>query len=257
MGIAATLKRLLFPSEHASFDVDLRYVPVVRFLRTRKAAGMILDVGSGAHGLSAYLRAPVVGADVSFESSSYPNLIRVVTNGRLPFRDRTFDAVVTTGTLEHVPRNMRQQFVDELFRVSRRLVVLGFPEGDAAERHDAEMEAFYTGQHGEGHPFFLEHRAYGVPRPGEADEYFLSAANRCGRTLEVRKRPNVNITLRKWFMRMGWNRRELFRKVYAGLSLFAWAEPLFSLGEAYQVIYFVTLRDRPEGSATMKGGTTV
>jgi hypothetical protein len=253
MGMTATLKRLLLPSEYASFDVDLRYVPIVRFLQRRNAAGIILDVGSGPYGLSAYFSVPVIGVDFSFESSGPSHFIPVVANNRLPFRDRTFDAVVSVDALEHVPRSARQRFVDELFRVSRRLVVIGFPEGDEAERHDAEMEAFYARQHTESHRFFVEHRTYGVPRPGEADEYFLSAANHYGRALEVQKCPNVNSTIRKWFMHLGWNRRFLVRGAYAVLSLLAWAEPLFSLGESYRVIYYVTLRDRPEGSETLKG----
>lgn len=45
----------------------------------------------------------------------------------LPFKDDTFDVVVTSDVFEHIPRPLRQRFTENLARVSRGFVLLGAP----------------------------------------------------------------------------------------------------------------------------------
>ena len=45
----------------------------------------------------------------------------------LPFKDNSFDVVVTSDVYEHVPPEIRERFLDNLLRVSRGYVILGAP----------------------------------------------------------------------------------------------------------------------------------
>jgi SAM-dependent methyltransferase len=51
----------------------------------------------------------------------------IADGGALPFPDGSFEAVVSLDTLEHVPTSIRQSFLREARRVSRRAVVLSAP----------------------------------------------------------------------------------------------------------------------------------
>jgi len=53
---------------------------------------------------------------------------RVCGDGcKLPFTDDSFDVAISLDTLEHLPRNLRPAFIEELKRIARRGVVLTCP----------------------------------------------------------------------------------------------------------------------------------
>jgi ubiquinone/menaquinone biosynthesis C-methylase UbiE len=90
----------------------------------------VLDVGVGHSGVFDFwfwesrnlqLKACV---DIYYFRSDIPNSwLKVKADGcALPFRDNSFDVVMSTETLEHVPPERQEQFLDELYRVSSRLV---------------------------------------------------------------------------------------------------------------------------------------
>jgi hypothetical protein len=90
----------------------------------------VLDVGVGHSGVfdfwfwesrSLQLKACV---DIFYFRRDIPNSwLKVKADGcALPFRDNSFDVVMSTETLEHVPPERQGQFLDELYRVARRLV---------------------------------------------------------------------------------------------------------------------------------------
>lgn len=173
----SAVRRTLLVPEPWSLDVDLRYLPVVRFLKENHPTASLLEVGSSSTGITPYVRSIVVGADVAFPGSIAEQLIPVVTRYPLPFRDSSFDVVVSLDTFEHIPREFRQNFITELIRTAKRCVSIGFPEGSAAEEHDAAMEQYFTRQNGAPHPYFVEHREYGVPKEGEFERYVKHSAS--------------------------------------------------------------------------------
>ena len=124
-------------------DPWMRYTLAVSAIRVhlRHRGALVLDVGSGPQGLARFLRRTIVGVDIGFggevEKSTESFLLPVRASAtHLPFRDRSFDAVVSMDMLEHIPRSDRPRAVSELFRVGRSLVVLGFPFGKASQDFD-------------------------------------------------------------------------------------------------------------------------
>jgi len=88
------------------------------------------------------------------------------TGGKvLPFEDESFDVVVSSDTLEHVPPEEREGFISELVRVSRDCVVLAAPFADAdvlvAEQI---LYEFVKNELGYSHKCLKEHLEYGLPR---------------------------------------------------------------------------------------------
>src|SRR5437773_7794299 len=137
------VRRYLAWNRGLLLDPWLRYHPAMSLLRKSRAAGRlrILDVGSGNAGLAHFLQAPVVSVDVQFSKTEFTarGAKRIPVRGSaasLPFRDRSFDAVVCMDTLEHLPRFVRGAAVQEIFRVARNLVVVGAPFGPQSHEFD-------------------------------------------------------------------------------------------------------------------------
>lgn len=231
---------MLLPTDDWNLDIDLRYLPAVRFLQRTIPDPKILEVGSNSIGITPYVSSTVIGTDTVFSGDISRGLLPVVSKGPLPFRDRSFDAVVSMDTLEHVPREFRQGIFEEMFRVARRYVIIGFPEGDAAEEHDHNMERWYVGKYGIAHPYFVEHRTYKLPRENEVQKYLESAARSTKRTYRVQRSRNVNIGLRSFFIKLIWHPKRFVRFWYFVLTMFSRWDGLFTFGTCYRAIYFVS-----------------
>ncbi len=251
--VLQTMKRLVRPGTHWSLDVDLRYLPVVRRLKNARHS-VILEVGSGQTGITPYVGNGVIGCDTTFGGAVDPRLTPVIARAPLPFRDGTFEAVVSLDTLEHVPRDARDAFVRELVRVCKSRLYVGFPEGDGAARHDAIMEEYYRRHQPAVHPYFVEHREYGVPKSGEFTGMLRTAAGELGVHVSVEQQKNVNLTMRAVFMRLIWHRNPVLWRLYFALSAVARWDFLFHFGQCYRMIYAVTIhRPGAEGQADHHG----
>src|SRR6266478_1180513 len=150
------------------FDQYQRYrdvKEVVENLRINSERLRLLDVGGGEAG---YLPAPdffreddVVVADLHpFQSPHY-----VEASGlNLPFADDAFYAAFSCDTLEHIPLKDREQFLTELFRVSRHFVILIAPfRSYLNELAEQLVQAVYTSECGAPNKALLEHAANGLP----------------------------------------------------------------------------------------------
>ena|SRR2546425_3528135 len=89
----------------------------------------------------------------------------VAVKGPLPFRDRSFDAVVCIDTLEHIPARDRAPLVREMLRVSRSQVIVVFPEKQFFLPVLQAIAGFYARTHlGPAmEKSLLEHLHYGLP----------------------------------------------------------------------------------------------
>ena len=105
-------------------------------LRARVVASLIdpqiesvLDVGCGNGFITRRLRAKrVVGLDASEEALTHFEGEAILGSvDRLPFDDRSFDAIVCVEVLEHLNDEMFAKAVRELNRVAKKFLVIGVP----------------------------------------------------------------------------------------------------------------------------------
>jgi SAM-dependent methyltransferase len=170
----------------------VRYSAAMALLDERGwAAGSILDVGCGPHGLSCVRPELLfVGLDVEFGERVSPTMTAIkAPPGRLPFADESFDTVLSLDTLEHIPPPQRALFVAELGRVSAGRVVLACPERrlEAADRLVASM-IVATGL--EAPAWLGEHEEFGLPREDEVVALGAAVAG-----FSARPFPTVNALL--------------------------------------------------------------
>ena len=155
-------------------DTALRYAAVIELMRPLFRPDLqILEVGSGAAGITAFLKFPVVGVDPAFERTEAlgtPYLTRIEGSAdALPFDGQSFDVVLSVEMLEHVPAAARATALREMFRVLRpggRMIVT-FPADATATRLDLALNEAYRRRYGVDHPWVAEHIAEGVPETKE------------------------------------------------------------------------------------------
>lgn len=145
----------------------LRYAPIVTLVK--RQPGTVLEVGSGSYGLAHYLpHRSVIGIDLGYSGARAPNLQRTVGSVMdLPFPDRSFDVVVSSDMLEHVAPTDRSRAILEMKRVSRRLLVLAFPSGRAAEALDRGIAQRLTALRLAVPDWLEEHLLHPYPTPQE------------------------------------------------------------------------------------------
>ncbi len=127
---------IFFPK---GIDEYLRYSKILNELKQIKSNNngyiSILEVGAGGEGVARYLKysgdfekLSIVLTDI--DSNALENIKLgepVIADGcNLPFKDNSFDIVVSVDVLEHIPKEMREKFLKELKRVCRKMILLHF-----------------------------------------------------------------------------------------------------------------------------------
>jgi len=147
------------------FDQYQRYrlvADILEQVRVEEQALDILDVG----GRTALLRRFLPGDEVhlvDMEASPEPGLV-LGDGARLPFKDQSFDAVVTFDTLEHVPPAHRAAFVSECRRVSRNWVVIAGPyDTPGVAQAEEDLKVFLDDKLEIEHRYLNEHNEHGLP----------------------------------------------------------------------------------------------
>jgi predicted SAM-dependent methyltransferase len=172
-----------------------RYFPILRVLKQQLAeTDSLLEIGSGSVGIRKFYRRSFVGCDISFAARPKAPMMPVVASATtLPFGDRSFDAVVASDVLEHVPLVERMVVVREALRVTRKVAVFGFPSGQPAAEYDRKLAEAYDRQQQERPEWLQEHMRY-QPFPTAA----LFEALQPGWT--VTSFDNENVAFHNWVM---------------------------------------------------------
>jgi len=227
----------------SGIDTNIRYMPILRELQRLGTYENLLEVGSGSEGIARYLNHRITGADIEFSEPIHPNLLPVqLTGTTLPFADDSFDVVVSTDMLEHVPPKDRPTAVAELARVCRRSLFLAVPVGKASEAHDKKIDALYLKKNGVRHPFLIEHVQYGLPDADDIKQTILSAFGARGKSAFIRQIKNYNLSVREWEARAWLNPSTVSQRLFSYSRVFSLFDSALSFGECYRVIFFVDLR---------------
>jgi hypothetical protein len=182
-----------------------RYYPILRSLRPEFSEGdSLLEIGSGPVGIGKFHPAPFVGCDINFPWPPKAPMKPVVASAtNLPFSDQSFDAVVASDVLEHVPPDNRMIVIREALRVARKIAIFGFPSGSQAFEFDVKLAKVYD-QSGKDKPEWLEEHMRYQPFPTKQlfdeiqSEWLVSSFE------------NENAVFHNWVMRQEMHRPGLY-----------------------------------------------
>ena len=170
-----------------ALDTWHRYAALMEALKGRLfPEARILEVGPGWFGLEFFLpRASHQGTRlVQVDIRSRPlvrlpqDRTRLIGSGAaLPARDDAFDFVVAMDVFEHVPREARGSFAEEIRRVAGRAAFLHMPlmseDGTyRAASSDKAFQRWFEGRFGRREPNIDEHLAAGHPSLQELRGHF-------------------------------------------------------------------------------------
>jgi len=214
-----------------------RYFPILRVLKQHHLleSGTLLEIGSGSFGIGTFRKVPFTGCDLAFKHQpKWPMTPVIASAADLPFADRSFDVVLASDVLEHVPPNLRKKVICEAARVAGQLVIFGFPCGNIAHDLDKELRQTYLDRNLQVPEWLEEHMEAAFPEPNLFED--LSGWN-------LVQFGNESIRFHRWMMRSEMNRN--FLRVTVRLVRYTpWLlRPLLRLGDgepSYRKIFVLS-----------------
>jgi SAM-dependent methyltransferase len=166
--------------ETLPFDLHERYALAAAVVeRVLPGGAALLDVGGAMGADSGHLawagdffpHRDVTVVDA--RAVDHPRHVVAPLGERLPFPDRAFPVVSSQDVLEHVPPASREAWLEELWRVTDRLLLLGNPFATAGAA-DADRYLFdlIRRRYGYEHRFLREHLDHGLPDLEETRAFF-------------------------------------------------------------------------------------
>ncbi len=147
-----------------SFDQYQRYKMVTDIINDERINNVlnILDIGSGPVDISEFLPDDKI-TRLDTENRSEAGYI-CGSALDLPFRDGSFDVVISCDMFEHIRAEDREAFLNEMDRVSKQMFIIACPfSSSAVEKAEAKVNSFYKDLFGYEHKWLIEHRETGLP----------------------------------------------------------------------------------------------
>ncbi len=158
------------------FNWDTRYANLLNEWREDLETGSVLEVGCGPQGIARYLKNNVTGLELQKIQPAVSNL-QIIEGSitAIPFPDDSFDYVVCSDVLEHLPAETRLTAISEIIRVARKKCFIQGPYGNISFQAE-KMLADTFRRMGMLLPQWLEeHLANGLPKLGETIKGIVDA----------------------------------------------------------------------------------
>lgn len=195
-------------------EVALRYLPIVDELKGLDKNIKILEVGSAGLGIAPYLKREVTGVDVEFRAPFHPLLKRIKASAtKLPFKDGSFEVVISVDMLEHTNKKERQKAIYEMIRVGRRKVIIGVPIGRQAWQQDKMLDEYFQKRFGKRFIFLEEQVSFGLPEKKDISDIIERAGISHQKKLKIKIIGNENLRLREFLMK-GWMSKNFLAEIF-------------------------------------------
>lgn len=172
----------------------IRYYPIIKILQKEKPKS-ILDVGSGSLGLGEFWIKPFTGLDIKFEKETVANMTPVkgsILNSA--FEDSSFNCVIASDVLEHLPYNKRRKAIREILRLTDSMAIIGVPCGRKSLNIDKKLARRYKSKRMPLPNWLKDHLKYQYPILNQ----LVSILDKEGHPYEVIN--NENAKLHYWIM---------------------------------------------------------
>ncbi len=162
--------------EYIAFDQYQRYRTIERLIdvcrqKTPQRIYRILELGSFENKL---LRLFLPNDEITFTDVTLTDKMRAdgefqeADGTDLHFPDGSYDFVVSADVFEHVPKEKRESFLRESYRVAKESVFMCFPIGEKrVEAAEERINAYFRSLSGDDFIWLKEHRENGLPEPDE------------------------------------------------------------------------------------------
>lgn len=143
-------------------DTFIRHLCVRELLRQMNVK-TVIDIG-GEGRLGWFIRNARISTANIHKAEGIDHLLSGKT---MPFSDASFDAAVSVDTLEHLPGEARPHFIEEMIRITGKIMILcaplGTPEHIQYEKHLLENGVIASADA----KYLQEHIINGLPTPEE------------------------------------------------------------------------------------------
>ena len=161
-----------------SFDQFQRYETACRLIQFYKKAGepiCILEVGANEQkNMEKFLPdCNILYTDIALtEAMAQDKAFRAADATNLPFENDSFDFVTGLDVYEHIPKEKREDFWKELYRVAKIGVVAAFPyQADYVAKAEERANSYFKSLSGEDYIWLKEHRENGLPEISDTEQF--------------------------------------------------------------------------------------